>query len=80
MPLAAIHHYIGALPRRQAEMRMMQAEAASVPHMSEEAHRDWADSVNRHFEAARKAEIATPSKLMGIGVRTVFVQKEIGDG
>lgn len=61
------------LPVRQAETRMMQAEAASVPHMDENRHGEWKESINQYFEGAHKPEIAAPSKLMGIGIKAVFV-------
>jgi len=72
MPLSAIRHYTNLLPRRQAEMRMMQGEAASVPYMEEDAHREWAESINQYFESERKKEVPSPRKLMGLGIRTVF--------
>lgn len=74
MPLSAIGHYMSLLTKRQAEMRMMQGEAASVPHMDEDAHREWAKNINQYFEGEQSKEAATPKKLMGIGIKPVFVR------
>lgn len=73
MPLSAIGHYMDLLPKRQAEMRMMQGEAASVPYMDEAKHGEWVQSVNRYFETELKAEVVTPRKLMGLGIGARFV-------
>jgi hypothetical protein len=73
MPLSAIGHYLDLLPKRQAEMRMMQGEAASVPYMDEEKHSEWKNSINQFFEHEHKTEAATPSKLLRIGIKPVFV-------
>jgi hypothetical protein len=73
MPLSAIRNYAETLDRRQAEMRMMMAEAASVPHLDEAAHGEWARSIREYFESERRAEIVAPRKLAGAGIQAVFV-------
>lgn len=54
---------------------MMGGEAASVPHMDEDAHRDWSASIKQHFGNENKKEAAAPSKLIGIGIKPVFQKR-----
>jgi len=78
MPISAIQHYSLALDKRQAETRMMQADAASVPHLDEDRHREWVEKVRYAIGGARetkKAEVVTPRKLRGVGISAVFVPK-----
>lgn len=71
MPISAIRHYMETLTRRQAETRMMQGEAASVPHMTEEAHSDWVKGIQQNFETEKKAQVVAPSKLSRLGIKAV---------
>ena len=71
MPLSAIQNYIEYLPKRQAETRMMQGEAASVPHMTEDRHDEWVREINEHLIEAKPV---APSKLASIGVKVVRVR------
>jgi len=74
MPMAAIGAYLERLPARMAELRLAMADAASIPHMKENARnstmREWIRTANQNRE---HAEIVSPVrlKLLGIGVRYV---------
>lgn len=54
---------------------MMQGEAASVPYMDEAKHDEWKKSINQFFEN-RLSEIAAPSKLIGLGIKPIFVKPD----
>lgn len=74
MPISAIQHYMSTLDKRQAEKRMMDADAASVPHLDEDHHREWVEGVRDAIGGARqtkKAEVVTPRKLRGVGIKMV---------
>jgi hypothetical protein len=73
MPLSAIRNYMEYLPRRMAETRMMQGEAASVPYMDEERHEMWNRQMREHFPESAKP--ATPNRLSSIGVKVIRVPK-----
>lgn len=47
----------------------MLGEAASVPHMDEEKHSAWAQSLKEYFESEPKAKLVSPQKLMKIGIK-----------
>lgn len=78
MPISAINHYMKALDKRQAEKRMIEADAASVPHLDEDHHREWVEGVRDAIggvKQTKKAEVVTPRKLRGVGISAVFVPK-----
>jgi len=50
---------------------MMQGEAASVPHMTEDRHDEWVREINEHLIEAKPV---APSKLASIGVKVVRVR------
>lgn len=75
MPFAAIEAYLQRLPARQAELRLMVADAASIPHMKPEARRSvmraWERIAEEFGGATARPASAGRLKLMGIGVRYV---------
>lgn len=71
MPLVAIRAYHQRLPSLQSELRLMLADAASIPHVTGQSRKRIIETWARiAFGAARKAPIAPPALLgmMGIGV------------
>lgn len=69
MPFSAMQQYLRTLETRKAETRLMLGEAASVPHMDEEKHSAWAQSLKEYFESEPKAKLVSPQKLMKIGIK-----------
>lgn len=72
-PLSALNSYLERLPARQAELKMLIAEAVSIPHMKKE------DADNLISRWTKEAEVAVSNnnvkpaspgrlKMMGIGV------------
>ena len=75
MPFSAITAYLNRLPARQAEMKILFADAVSYPHIKKDQQHNmmniWSKQANMFITPT--ARIATPGKLrmMGIGVKYV---------
>lgn len=74
MPMAAMTAYLERIPARQAEWKLMAAEAVSLPHMQQSAGRALTNSWMKEaqvFMPRTSVRVASPGrlKLMGIGVR-----------
>ena len=69
MPHSAIQLYLEQLQKRQAELRLLLGEAATVPHMDEEGRRNWTREINESLHGERKAQIvSSPEMLRAIGI------------
>ena len=55
MPHSAIQLYLEQLQKRQAELRLMLGEIATVPHMDEEGRRNWMREIHEVLYGASKA-------------------------
>ena len=75
MPFAAIDAYLKRLPARQAELKLLLADAVSIPHMKENHRREAQNAWMRTamVNGGNEAKPASPAilKMMGIGVRYV---------
>ncbi len=69
MPHSAIQLYLEQLQKRQAELRLLLGEAATVPHMDEEGRRNWTREINEVLHSERKAQtVSSPEMLRAIGI------------
>jgi hypothetical protein len=71
MPHSAIQLYMERLKKRQAEMRLMLGEAATVPHMDEDGRKNWSNEIEEILHGAVKPKIVSSPgmfKAIGIGV------------
>lgn len=71
MPIAAFQEYLRRLPARQAELKLVLAEAISLPQMKERDHKAAIRRWMREAGVEERAKPATSSvlKLLGIGIR-----------
>ena len=72
MPLSAIELYRKNLAKQQAITRLMLGEAASVPHMNEDARHERASEIQEILNDGKRQSIPAPLailKMVGIGVR-----------
>lgn len=71
MPHSAIQLYMEKLKKRQAEMRLMLGEAATVPHMDKDGRSHWSKDIEEILHGAVKPKIVSSPgmfKAIGIGV------------
>lgn len=78
MPMSAIQCYMERLPKLQAKLRLMLGEAATVPHMEQDARQDWARDLSSMLDDGRKRETPPPAVLRARGVGVQFVQVKHG--
>lgn len=72
MPHSAIELYFEKLPKHQATLRMMLGEAAKVPHMEEDAQREWMRQIEETIHDGKRPVKVAPVALLkaiGIGIR-----------
>lgn len=76
MPFAAIQAYLKELPVRQAELRMMMGEAASVPHWEKDTRESWARELGEMMGQGPKqgAKVASPAMLAQRGIRVMKME------
>lgn len=77
MPLASIQHYLKRLPERKAEWTLALIEAASWPHLKDEARRKASAQLEKVFGV--KTRRATPAELKLIGIEVELHKAEPAD-
>lgn len=55
------------LKKQQAQSRIMFGEAASLPHMDEEARNNWSRDIDEILQIERKA-VTSPAMFKSIGI------------
>ena len=69
MPHSAIQLYMEKLHKRQAELRLILGEAATVPHMDADGRNSWSLEVDEVLHGERKQKsVPSPSMLRAIGI------------
>jgi hypothetical protein len=75
MPVAAIEAYLDRLAANLAELKILMADANTLPYLSESARnerlRGWMKVVNQYYPAPARPATPARLKLMGIGIRHV---------
>ena len=68
MPHSAIQLYMEKLHKRQAELRLILGEAATVPHMDADGRNSWSREIDEvlHGEGLIHRDIK-PSKIIFVG-------------
>ena len=72
MPHSAIEGYMNNLEKNHALMRMMMGEAAKLPHMDDDARREWANDIDEKINGSKRQIRIAPRavlKILGIGIR-----------
>lgn len=75
MPFSALNLYMDELPKRVAEIKMMMGEAAKLPHMDEDARREWARSISDVLHK-KEPQPQSPAMLRKIGIGIQVVGKK----
>lgn len=73
MPFSAIQAYLQQLPARQAELRLMIGDAASVPHWEKDTREGWVREMIEQTgrKSIGEAKVAAPAALALRGIRVI---------
>jgi len=79
MPIASIEAYLKRLDARMAEMKLVMADAISLPHMKKNDQtrtvKQWEKTASAQSKPASKPASPAVLRLMGIGVEIRNVDK-----
>lgn len=72
-----IRVYAAALPELRAAEQLAAIEAASVPHMDKQGHRETIRRLTQQIDGDTKAAPASEGDLAAIGITVEHVPKEV---